>query len=200
MTRKILLDKNVNNGPSLPFAIFLCLIPITTFFYMKRRQRNRYNQVPGRTGEPAPSRGSRTGEPAGDAETQKKEKDKIERDKKKWEDKVAAEKKRTEEEKEKRTKAEQAAAALKRELMEAKAKIKEGRYKLDLAEHPNDPFLDDQTPDEVFNRVKPLNPNPAPPAKPAVRNGPLFGQDPGNPLHPNKGVVWKNSNDKYKHA
>jgi len=199
MTRKILLDGNANDRPSLPFAIFLCLIPITTFFYMKRRQRNRYNQVPGSAGQPAPPRGSRTGEPAGDAGTQKKEKDKIERDKKKWEDKVAAEKKKTEEEKEKRTKAEQTAAALEQELMDAQQKIRETRYKLDLAEHPNDPFLDDQTPDEVFNRVKPLNPNPNPPAKPAVRNGPLTGQDPGNPLHPKKGVDFTKSKDKYEH-
>jgi hypothetical protein len=200
MPRKIILDGNVNDRPSLPFAIFLCLIPITTFFYMKRRQRNRYNQVPSSTGGPAPPRGSRTGEPEGDAETQKKEKEQREKDKNKWESAVEAEKKKLEEEKQKTVKAQREAAAFKQQWKDAEQKVIEGRYKLDLAKHPNDPFLDDQTPDEVFNKVKPINRNPAPPAKPSVRNGPLTGEDPGNPLHKKKSVDFKKSNDKYEQA
>ena len=196
MTRKILLDGNPDDRPSLTFAIFLCLIPITTFFYMERRQRNRYNQVPNSTGQQAPPRSSRTGESGAD---QNKEKDQKAKDKKRWEEKIAAEKKKIEEEKKKTTKAQHEAAALKQQLHDAQQSIIEGRYKHDLAMNPNDPFLDDQTPDEVFNRVKPLNRNPAPPAKPSVRNGPLSGQDPGNPLHPKKGVGFKESNDEYKH-
>ena len=199
MPRKIILDGNVNDRPSLPFAIFLCLIPITTFFYMKRRQRNRYNQVPGSTGQPAAPRDSRTGEPAGDTETQKKEKDKKDKDKQRWEAMVAAEKENADKAKQKAAKAENEAATLKRQLKEAEQKIKEGRYKLDLAKHPNDPFLDDQTPDEVFDTVKPINRNPTPPSKSAMRNGPLFGQDPGNPLHSRKKADFKKSNDQYKH-
>jgi hypothetical protein len=175
MTRKILLDGNPNDRPSLPFAIFLCLIPLTTFFYMKRRQRNRYNRVP-----------SSTGRPARDAESERKE-----QDKKKREDKVEAEKKKIDEAKEIAAKAQQRAAALEQERRD--------RYMRDLAKHPNDPFLDDQTPDEVFNRVKPLNPNPTPPSKPAVRNGPLTGQDPGNPLHKKKSVDFTKSKNEYEH-
>lgn len=164
MARKIFLDGNADERPSLPFAIFLCLIPITTFFYMKRRQRNRYNEVA------APSNNTRNAAQgrSGKAETPE-EKEKREKDENKWKGTIAAETKKLEEEKKKRSEAEAIAAELQRQLKEAQANLLHGRFQLDKALHPNDPVLNDTTPIEVYDTVRPLSRDSPAPEKKATR-------------------------------
>jgi len=170
MARKIFLDGNADERPSPMVALLLCMIPVATFFYMKRRQRNRYNQAPAPLAETEPTR--RQGKDAGharDAEMSTEEKAKRDKEKKEWEEQVKAEKDKVEAEKSKRSAAEGRELALKKKLNDIQEELLRTRFDRDLAQHPEDPALNDPTPDEVYTQVKPLNRNPAPPVKPATR-------------------------------
>jgi hypothetical protein len=176
MPRKIFLDGDVNgNRPSPIVALFLCLIPIATFLYMKRRQGQRFNLTPdlgqsAGTVEPPSHRdgGDRNAE---NAELQrleqerKKEKDAMKKEmkreqeamekaKKEWETKIENEKKKVEAERKKRSEVEASLSKSKKELREAADKMVKARFGFDQKLHPNDPFLNDPTPEEVYDTAK----------------------------------------------
>jgi len=167
MPRKLFLDGDANgNRPSPIFALVLCLIPIATFLYMKRRQGQRFNQLPdpGRPGEETTERNT------GSAESQrleqerkkekeamnkelKKQKDAMEKARKEWKQKIEDEKKKVESERKKRDEVQASLLKSKRELKEAADKMVKARFEFDQKLHPNDPFLNDPTPEEVYDTV-----------------------------------------------
>jgi hypothetical protein len=185
MPRKILLDGDVNgNRPNPIAALLLCLVPVMTFLYMKRRQQGRFNTTPSNnaveptnnaggsadaqtdrgTGNAGDSRTRQSG--SGDtAETRTKKAAETE----KWEKKIKEEQDKLEQEKKKHKQTEAELKKANKTILEEKQKMVEARFKFDQEQHPEDPFLDDPTPDEVYDQVRTLNRNPPPPAKPAMR-------------------------------
>jgi hypothetical protein len=157
------------------FALFLCMIPLATFFYMKRRQRNRYNQVAAPSngaGDPTRQRSNRPVEDGGDgnAGTQNPDQAKWDKEKKELEDKAKAETAKAVAAEAQAKKAAEDLAQYQQALQQAQGEINErARYDADLAQNPNDPFLDDPTPREAYDKVKKLG-GPAPvPDKRATR-------------------------------
>jgi len=184
MPRKLFLDGDANgNRPSPVFALVLCLIPIATFLYMKRRQGQRFNQLPdsgrpveGITERNTGSAESQTSEQERKREKEtmkkelKKQKDAMEKAKKEWEQKIEDEKKKVESERKKRNEVQASLSKSNRELKEAADKMVKARFEFDQKLHPNDPFLNDPTPEEVYDTVGRKVDTRAPaPAKGAMR-------------------------------
>jgi hypothetical protein len=205
MTRKIFLDGNPEDRPSLTFALFLCLIPLSTFFYMKRRQRNRYNPVPAQptnTADPAPRQGNAPREEDGNIEALKKEKKEWEKEKKKLVEEAAVGNKKGDEERKKRLKVEQDLIANRKKLYAAEQTIVQLRKDLDAERHPNDPFLHNHTSLEAYENYKPRENSELlalRPGKPALRHT-ESGENTGRVQGQTKGVKFDDTHGSEKHA
>jgi hypothetical protein len=59
--------------------------------------------------------------------------------------------------------------AEKQQLVQDRVKLIEEQWNYDKKSRPNDPAINDPFPLEAYDKVKPRNPNPTPPAKGAIR-------------------------------